>query len=127
MGWLDEEGYLYLTDRKSFMIISGGVNIYPAEIENLLVTHPEVADVAVIGAPHEEMGEEVVAVVQPKDPLADREALAAELSQFARAHLSHVKAPRRIDFRDELPRHETGKLYKRLLRDEYWGKAPATS
>jgi long-chain acyl-CoA synthetase len=81
----------------------------------------------VIGAPHEEMGEEVVAVVQPKDPLADREALAADLSQFARAQLSHVKAPRRIDFRDELPRHETGKLYKRLLRDEYWGKAPATA
>ena len=127
VGWMDEEGYLYLTDRKSFMIISGGVNIYPAEIENLLVTHPEVADVAVIGAPHEEMGEEVVAVVQPRDPLADREALAAELNQFARAHLSHVKAPRRIDFRDELPRHETGKLYKRLLRDEYWAKAPVVT
>ena len=127
VGWMDEEGFLYLTDRKSFMIISGGVNIYPAEIENLLVTHPEVADVAVIGAPHEEMGEEVVAIVQPRDPLADREALAAELSQFARAHLSHVKAPRRIDFRDELPRHETGKLYKRLLRDEYWGKPSAAA
>jgi long-chain acyl-CoA synthetase len=122
VGWTDEEGYLYLTDRKSFMIISGGVNIYPAEIENLLVTHPAVADVAVIGAPNEEMGEEVVAIVQPRDPLADRDALAAELHQFARAHLSHVKAPRRVDFRDELPRHETGKLYKRLLRDEYWGK-----
>ena len=122
VGWMDEDGYLYLTDRKSFMIISGGVNIYPAEIENLLVTHPAVADVAVIGAPNEEMGEEVVAIVQPRDPLADRDALAAELHQFARAHLSHVKAPRRVDFRDELPRHETGKLYKRLLRDEYWGK-----
>ena len=125
VGWMDEEGYLYLTDRKSFMIISGGVNIYPAEIENLLITHPKVADVAVIGAPHEEMGEEVVAIVQPKDPLEDREALAEELSQFARAHLSHVKAPRRIDFREELPRHETGKLYKRLLRDEYWKKPEA--
>jgi len=124
VGWVDEEGYLYLTDRKSFMIISGGVNIYPAEIENLLVTHPEVADVAVIGAPHDEMGEEVVAIVQPKDLSADRAALAARLNDFARANLSHVKAPRRIDFRDELPRHETGKLYKRLLRDEYWGKAP---
>ena len=124
VGWMDEEGFLYLTDRKSFMIISGGVNIYPAEIENLLITHPKVADVAVIGAPHEEMGEEVVAVVQPKDPLEDREALAEELSQYARANLSHVKAPRRIDFREELPRHDTGKLYKRLLRDEYWGKAP---
>ena len=122
VGWMDEEGYLYLTDRKSFMIISGGVNIYPAEIENLLVTHPKVADVAVIGAPHDEMGEEVVAVIQPKDPLEDRVALAEELSQYARAHLSHVKSPRRIDFREELPRHDTGKLYKRLLRDEYWGK-----
>jgi long-chain acyl-CoA synthetase len=125
VGWMDEEGYLYLTDRKSFMIISGGVNIYPAEIENLLITHPKVADVAVIGAPHEEMGEEVVAIVQPKDPLEDREALAAELSQYARANLSHVKAPRRIDFREQLPRHETGKLYKRLLRDEYWKKPEA--
>jgi long-chain acyl-CoA synthetase len=122
VGWMDEEGYVYLTDRKSFMIISGGVNIYPAEIENLLVTHPAVADVAVIGAPHEEMGEEVVAVVQPIDPTADRDALAADLTAFARDHLSHVKTPRRIDFRDALPRTETGKLYKRLLRDEYWGK-----
>ena len=121
IGWMDEAGYLYLTDRKSFMIISGGVNIYPAEIENLLVTHPAVADVAVIGGPHPEMGEEVIAVVQPRDPAAAGDALAAELTAFARAHLSHVKAPRRIDFRDELPRHDTGKLYKRLLRDEYWG------
>lgn len=119
VGWMDEDGYLYLTDRKSFTIISGGVNIYPAEIENLLVTHPDVADVAVIGAPHEEMGEEVVAIVQPRDLAADRVALAAELDRFAREHLSHVKVPRRIDVRDELPRHETGKLYKRLLRDEY--------
>jgi long-chain acyl-CoA synthetase len=126
VGWMDEEGYLYLTDRKSFMIISGGVNIYPAEIENLLVTHPKVFDVAVIGAPHEEMGEEVVAVVQPRDPLEDRGALAEELTQFVRAHLSHVKTPRRIDFREELPRHDTGKLYKRLLRDEYWGKQTLT-
>ncbi len=123
VGWLDEEGYLYLTDRKSFMIISGGVNIYPAEIENLLVTHPKVADVAVIGAPDDEMGERVVAIVCPADPSEDREQLAAELSAFARANLSHVKAPRRIDFRDALPRHETGKLYKRLLRDEYWAHA----
>ncbi|WP_420606590.1 acyl-CoA synthetase [Novosphingopyxis sp.] len=123
VGWMDEEGYLYLTDRKSFMIISGGVNIYPQEIENLLVTHPAVADVAVIGAPHEEMGEEVVAIIRPADPAADRDALAAELGSFVRAHLSRVKAPRRYDFRAELPRAETGKLYKRLLRDEYRGKA----
>ncbi len=123
VGWLDEDGYLYLTDRKSFMIISGGVNIYPAEIENLLVTHPKVADVAVFGGPHEEMGEEVVAVVQPLDWADAGDALAAELSAFARANLSHVKSPRRIDFMAELPRHATGKLYKRVLRDAYWGKA----
>ena len=120
VGWVDEDGYLYLTDRKSFTIISGGVNIYPAEIENLLVTHPDVADVAVIGGPHEEMGEEVVAVVQPRDMADAGPALAARLDAFARAHLSHVKVPRRIDFRAELPRHDTGKLYKRVLRDEYW-------
>ncbi len=123
VGWIDEEGYLFLTDRKSFMIISGGVNIYPQEIENLLITHPKVADVAVVGAPHEEMGEEVVAVIQPADWAEAGDALAAELSAFARANLSHVKAPRRIDFMRELPRHATGKLYKRLIRDAYWGKS----
>jgi long-chain acyl-CoA synthetase len=127
VGWLDEEGYLYLTDRKSFMIISGGVNIYPAELENLLVTHPDVADVAVIGAPHEEMGEEVVAVVQPRDMMEAGPALAERLIAFAREHLSHVKCPRRIDFRAELPRHDTGKLYKRQLRDEYWATAARTA
>jgi long-chain acyl-CoA synthetase len=125
VGWLDEDGYLFLTDRKSFMIISGGVNIYPQEIENLLIGHPKVADVAVVGAPHEEMGEEVVAVIQPADWSEAGEALAAELSAYARANLSHVKAPRRIDFMRELPRHQTGKLYKRLIRDAYWGKADA--
>jgi long-chain acyl-CoA synthetase len=122
VGYLDDDGYLYLTDRASNLIISGGVNIYPQEIENLLITHPKVADVAVVGAPHEEMGEEVVAVVQPADGVEPGEALAAELSAFARANLSHVKAPRRIDFMAELPRHPTGKLYKRLIRDAYWGK-----
>jgi long-chain acyl-CoA synthetase len=126
VGWLDEDGYLFLTDRKSFMIISGGVNIYPQEIENLLIAHPKVADVAVVGAPHEEMGEQVVAVVQPAEGISPSEDLAAELSAFARANLSHVKAPRRIDFMAELPRHATGKLYKRLIRDAYWGKANAT-
>jgi long-chain acyl-CoA synthetase len=125
VGWLDEDGYLYLTDRKSFMIISGGVNIYPQEIENLLIGHPKIADVAVVGAPHEEMGEEVVAVVQPADWTEVGEDLAAEISAFARANLSHVKAPRRVDFMRELPRHATGKLYKRLIRDAYWGKAEA--
>ncbi len=118
VGWVDEEGYLYLTDRKSFMIISGGVNIYPQEIENLLITHPAVADCAVIGAPHDEMGEQVVAVVQLAGP-----ACADELDAFCRAHLSGVKVPRRFDFVDELPRHDTGKLYKRLLRDTYWSPA----
>ena len=127
IGWLDEEGYLYLTDRKSFMIISGGVNVYPAEIENLLVTHPDVADVAVIGAPHEEMGEEVVAVVQPRDMGQAGPALAETLMAFARSHLSHVKCPRRIDFRSELPRHDTGKLYKRQLVDEYRATASPTA
>jgi len=122
VGWVDEEGYLYLTDRKSFMIISGGVNIYPQEIENLLITHPKVADVAVVGGPHEEMGEEVIAVIEPADWADAGEALAAELNAFARANLSHVKTPRRIDFMQELPRHQTGKLYKRLIRDAYWGK-----
>jgi long-chain acyl-CoA synthetase len=122
VGWADEDGYLYLTDRKSFMIISGGVNIYPQEIENLLITHPKVADAAVVGAPCDEMGEQVVAVIQPMDQEGDQTALAAELMAFARANLSHVKAPRRIDFMAELPRHPTGKLYKRLIRDAYWGK-----
>ncbi len=122
VGWLDEEGYLYLTDRKSFMIISGGVNIYPQEIENLLIGHPKVADVAVVGAPHEEMGEQVVAVVQPANWAEAGPALAEELSAWTRERLSHVKSPRRIDFMEELPRHQTGKLYKRLIRDAYWGK-----
>jgi long-chain acyl-CoA synthetase len=120
VGWIDEEGFLYLTDRKSFMIISGGVNIYPQEIENLLVSHPKVADAAVIGAPDEEMGERVVAVVQPLNMADAGEELADELKAYLRGSLSGVKMPRQIDFREELPRHATGKLYKRLLRDEYW-------
>ena len=126
VGRMDEEGYLYLTDRKSFMIISGGVNIYPQEIENLIVTHPKVTDVAVIGAPHDEMGEQVVAVVQPADIELAGDALAAEITAYCRASLSGVKIPRRIDFVAELPRHATGKLYKRLLRDRYWGKGETT-
>ena len=122
VGWMDEDGYIFLTDRKSFMIISGGVNIYPQEIENHLVTHPKVQDVAVIGGPHEEMGEEVIAVVQPIDMAHANDALRAELTDYAREKLSGVKIPRRIDFLAELPRHDTGKLYKRLLRDQYWEK-----
>lgn len=122
VGWMDEEGYLYLTDRKSFMIISGGVNIYPQEIENHLVTHPRVQDVAVIGGPHDEMGEEVIAVVQPVDMDDAHDAFRDELVGYARQKLSGVKVPRRIDFLAELPRHDTGKLYKRLLRDQYWAR-----
>ena len=121
MGYVDPEGYLYLTDRKAFMIISGGVNIYPQEIENLLVTHPKVMDAAVFGVPNEEFGEEVKAVVQPVDVAEAGPELADELLDFCRLHLSHVKCPRSIDFEAELPRHPNGKLYKRLLRDRYWG------
>ena len=123
VGWVDEEGFLYLTDRKDFMIISGGVNIYPQEIENLLITHPQVADVAVIGAPDGEMGEKVVAVVQPQVWAEAGPALRETLLAFARENLSHVKAPRQIDFLEALPRHDTGKLYKRLLRDRYRAEA----
>ena len=119
VGWVDEDGYLYLTDRKSFMIISGGVNVYPQEIENHLITHPKVADVAVIGAPCPDMGERVVAVVQPMDMGEAGAALADELNAWCRQSLSGVKVPRQIDFLAELPRAPTGKLYKRLLRDHY--------
>ncbi len=119
VGMQDDEGYLFLTDRKSFMIISGGVNIYPQEIENLLVTHPKVADVAVIGAPDSDMGERVVAVVQPVDIDQAGDALADELREWLAPQLSRVKMPRQIDFRPDLPREPTGKLFKRLLRDEY--------
>jgi long-chain acyl-CoA synthetase len=122
IGYLDEDGYLYLTDRKAFMIISGGVNIYPQEIENLLITHPAVMDVAVVGAPDPEMGEKVVAVVQPVDFASADAALAEELIMFARERLSHVKVPRLVEFTHELPRHPNGKLYKRLLREAYWGR-----
>ncbi len=128
VGRLDEDGFLYLTDRKSFMIISGGVNIYPQEVENLLVMRDEVADVAVFGVPNDDFGEEVKAVVQPADPSVvgdpGREAeLERTLAAFAREHLAGLKCPRSIDFRAELPRHPTGKLYKRLLKDEYWAAA----
>jgi long-chain acyl-CoA synthetase len=120
VGYVDEEGYLYLTDRKSFMIISGGVNIYPQETENLLVTHPRVMDVAVFGVPNEEFGEEVKAVVQPMDWQEAGPELEALLIEFCREHISHIKCPRSVDFEKELPRHPTGKLYKRLLKDRYW-------
>jgi long-chain acyl-CoA synthetase len=120
IGHLDADGYLYLTDRRHFMIISGGVNVYPQEVENLLVLHPRVADVAVIGVPSEDLGEEVKVVVQPADMADAGPALAEELIAYCRARLSHVKCPKSVDFEAELPRHPTGKLYKRLLRDRYW-------
>lgn len=123
IGYVDDAGYLFLTDRASYMIISGGVNVYPQETENILVMHPKVSDVAVIGVPSEELGEEVKAVVQPRDWADAGPALAAELMEFARNHLSHIKCPRSIDFDPALPRHETGKLYKRLVKDRYWPKA----
>lgn len=122
VGKLDEDGFLYLTDRKAFMIISGGVNIYPQEAENVLITHPKVADVAVIGVPNEEFGEEVKAVVQPMPGIAPSDELAAELIAFCQSQLAKIKCPRTVDFDPELPRHPTGKLYKRLIRDRYWGK-----
>ncbi len=126
VGYLDNDNFLYLTDRKAYMIISGGVNIYPQEAENVLVTHPKVIDVAVFGVPNDDFGEEVKAVVQPVTmPGSDDEArtLSAELIQYCKTQLADVKCPRTIDFRTELPRHPTGKLYKRLLKDEYWKDA----
>ncbi len=120
VGHVDAEGYLYLTDRKSYMIISGGVNIYPQETENLLASHPAVLDVAVLGVPNSDLGEEVKAVVQPVDAAAAGSELEAELIGYCRDRLAHFKCPRTVDFVDELPRYPTGKLYKRLLRDQYW-------
>ncbi|MGE0881215.1 MAG: acyl-CoA synthetase [Acidimicrobiia bacterium] len=119
IGYVDPDGYLFLTDRRDHMIISGGVNIYPQEAENVLIEHPKVMDAAVIGVPNEEMGEEVKAVVQLVDPSTASDELAAELITYCRQHLTHYKCPRTIDFRTELPRLPTGKLLKRVLRDEY--------
>ena len=122
VGYVDGDGYLYLTDRRTFMIISGGVNIYPQECENLLITHPKVADAAVFGVPNDDLGEEVKAVVQAMPGIPPGAALEDELIAFCRAHLSHIKCPRSVDFEEQLPRLPTGKLYKRLLRDRYWGE-----
>ena len=121
VGYVDADGYLHLTDRATFMIISGGVNIYPQECENLLITHPKIADAAVFGVPNADLGEEVKAVVQPMPGIAPGPDLADELIQFCSKALSRQKVPRSIDFEAELPRLPTGKLYKRLLRDRYWG------
>jgi long-chain acyl-CoA synthetase len=119
VGYLDADGYLFLRDRAKDMIISGGVNIYPAEVEAVLGTHPCVDDVAVIGLPDDEWGESVLAVVTVTGDAAASAELAAELIAFCRSRLAHFKCPRAVDFRDELPRTDTGKLFKRLLRDEY--------
>jgi fatty-acyl-CoA synthase len=125
IGYLDTEGYLYLTDRKAYMIISGGVNIYPQAIEDIFVMHPKVADVAVFGIPDEEMGEQVKAVIEPQPGVEPSAALATELVDFARARLARYMVPRSIDFIAEMPRLPTGKLYKRVLRDPYWKKPTA--
>jgi long-chain acyl-CoA synthetase len=120
VGHVDADGYLYLTDRKSFMIISGGVNIYPQETENLLSAHPAVLDVAVIGVPNDDLGEEVKAVVQPVAGAVPGEALAADLQAWCEGRLARYKWPRSIDFEARLPRLDNGKLYKTGLRDRYW-------
>ena len=120
IGFVDADGYLYLTDRKADMIISGGVNIYPQEAENVLITHPKVADVAVFGIPNEDFGEEVKAVVQPDNLDEAGPELEQELLAFCRQHLAKIKCPRSIDFERELPRYPTGKLFKRLLKERYW-------
>ena len=120
VGYVDEDGYLYLTDRKAYMIITGGVNVYPQEAENVLAMHPKVNDVAVFGIPNEDFGEEVKAVVEPVSMDDAGPELERELIAYCKEHLADVKCPRSVDFRTELPRHPTGKLYKRLLKDEYW-------
>jgi long-chain acyl-CoA synthetase len=120
VGYVDADGYLYLTDRKTYMIISGGVNIYPQETENLLIIHPKVFDAAVIGVPNEDLGEEVKAIVQLMPDVDPSPEVERELISFCADHLASFKCPRSVDFEDELPRLPTGKLYKRLLRDRYW-------
>ncbi|MFA1546989.1 AMP-binding protein [Actinomadura chokoriensis] len=125
IGYLDDDGFLYLTDRRAYVINSGGVNIYPQEAENVLVLHPKVADAAVFGIPDDEMGERVHAVVEPVDGMAGSAELVAELISHCRERIAHYKCPRSIEFRSPLPRQPTGKLYKRLLRDEHWrGRSP---
>jgi fatty-acyl-CoA synthase len=120
IGRLGEEGYLYLVDRRAFMIISGGVNIYPQEVEAVLIGHPHVADVAVVGVPSDDLGEEVKAVVQLLEPSNAGSSMEAELLAWCRQHLAAFKCPRSVDFDIELPRHPTGKLYKQLVRQRYW-------
>jgi len=120
MGYVDEDGYMYLTDRSTFMIVSGGVNIYPQEAENVLIMHPKLVDAAVFGVPNDEFGEEVKAVVQPAPGIAPGPDLEAELIEYCRAHLAGYKCPRTVEFVPELPRDPNGKLYKRRIRERYW-------
>jgi long-chain acyl-CoA synthetase len=120
VGHVDADGYLYLTDRSTFMIVSGGVNIYPQEVENLLVMHPKVLDAAVFGVPDDEFGEAVKAVIQPLDGVISGSDLEVELIEYCRAHLAAYKCPRTVDFDPELPRDPNGKLYKRRIRERYW-------
>ncbi len=123
IGYLDADGYLYLSDRKNNLIITGGVNVFPQEIENVLITHPKVLDAAVFGLPDVELGEMIKAVVQPREMGDAGPALAVELIELCRSRLAHYKAPRSVDFREQLPRHDTGKIYTRLLKSEYLSAA----
>ena len=120
MGYQDEDGYVFLTGRTSELIISGGVNIYPAEIDAVLLMHPAVADAAAVGVPNEEFGEEVKAVVQLKPDAVASESLVRELMEHCRARLAHFKCPRGVDFDPALPRSEAGKVQRRLIRERYW-------
>ena len=122
VGYLNDEGYLFLCDRKIDMIISGGANIYPAEIENVLILHPKVADCCVFGIPNSDWGEEIKAVVQPASGVPTGEDLSNELITFCADKLAKMKLPRSFDYLKELPRDPNGKLYKRRLRDPYWEK-----
>jgi acyl-CoA synthetase (AMP-forming)/AMP-acid ligase II len=120
MGYVDTDGFMYLTDRSTFMIVSGGVNIYPQEAENLLIMHPKLVDAAVFGVPNDEYGEEVKAVVQPADGVMAGPELEAELIEYCRTKLAGYKCPRTIEFAPELPRDPNGKLYKKRIRERYW-------
>jgi long-chain acyl-CoA synthetase len=121
VGYLDADGYLFICDRAKDMIISGGVNVYPQEVEAVLVAHPAVADAAVIGIPDEEWGEAVIAIVELVPESEPSDALAAELGELCRSRLAKYKCPRRVEFHSSLPRTDAGKLYKRQLREEYAG------
>jgi len=118
VGYVDVDGYLFLTDRSAHLIISGGVNVYPAEVEAALLAHPAVGDVGVVGQPDDEWGEIVVAAVEPQDGVEPSEALGFELVEWCRDHIAHYKCPRRVIFVEDLPRHDNGKLYKHQLREQ---------